>query len=71
LPHRTVTADALAAAINTALHDGAIRERAKAIGATVRAENGLVRAVDAIERSTERQSELGSGRNANGPATLT
>ena len=71
LPHRIVTADALAAAINTALHDGAMRERAKAIGATVRAENGLVRAVDAIERSTGRQSQFGSVRNANGTATLT
>jgi sterol 3beta-glucosyltransferase len=71
LPHRTVTADALAAAINTALHDGAMRERAKAIGATVRAENGLVRAVDAIERSIVGQSGLRHGRNANGPATRT
>ena len=71
LPHRTVTADALAAAINTALHDGAMRERAKAIGATVRAENGLVRAVDAIERSIGGQSGLRHGPNANGPATRT
>ena len=53
-----VVAVALAAAIETALHDGAMRERAEATGATVRAENGLVRAVDAIERSTGGQSGL-------------
>lgn len=68
LPHRTVIADALAAAIKTVLHDGAMRERAEKIGAIVRAENGLVRAVDAIERSTGGRSGLRSGRNANGPA---
>jgi sterol 3beta-glucosyltransferase len=52
LPHRTLTADKLAAAIKTALDDAAMRERARAIGAAVRAEDGLARAVDAIERST-------------------
>ena len=51
LPHRSLTADALAAAIKTALGDGAMRERAEAIGVTVRAENGLVRALAAIERT--------------------
>jgi sterol 3beta-glucosyltransferase len=71
LPHRTVIADALAAEIKTVLHDGAMRERAKTIGATVRAENGLVRAVDAIERATGGQSGLRSRRIANGPATRT
>ena len=50
LLQRTVTADGLAAAIKTALHDNAMRERAKAIGAAVRAEDGLARAVAAIER---------------------
>ena len=30
LPHRTLIADALAAAITTVLHDGAMRERAEA-----------------------------------------
>ncbi|MGO9419468.1 glycosyltransferase [Roseiarcus sp.] len=54
LPHRALTADALAAAIRTALSDNAMRERAAAIGATVRAENGLANAVAAIERSAPR-----------------
>ena len=71
LPHRTVNADALAAAIKTALHDEAMRERAKAIGASVRAENGLVRAVEAIERSTCGESGSRYRDNANGQATLT
>jgi sterol 3beta-glucosyltransferase len=51
LPHRALTADALAAAIKRVLGDGAMRERAATIGATVRAENGLARAVAAIERT--------------------
>ena len=50
-PHRTLTADSLAAAIKTALTDDAMRERAQMIGASVRAEDGLARAVDAIERA--------------------
>ena len=54
LPHRAFTAEALAAAIRTALGDGAMRERAAAIGVTVRAENGLARAVAAIERAARR-----------------
>jgi sterol 3beta-glucosyltransferase len=53
LPHRRLKADALAAAIRTALSDGAMRERAVAIGATVRAENGLAKAVAAIERAAQ------------------
>src|SRR5208337_1875046 len=51
LPHRTLTADALAAAIKTALDNSALREHAAAIGSTVQAENGLARAVTAIERT--------------------
>jgi UDP:flavonoid glycosyltransferase YjiC (YdhE family) len=49
VPHRILTADTLAAAIKMALSDDAMRERAHAIGAAVRAEDGLARAVDAIE----------------------
>jgi sterol 3beta-glucosyltransferase len=51
LPHRSLTADALAAAIKMVLDDGAMLERAAAIGATVQAENGLARAIAAIERA--------------------
>jgi len=50
LPHRSLNPDALAAAIETALSDESMRERAAAIGAAVRAEDGLKRAVAAIER---------------------
>ena len=49
LPHRAMTADTLAVAIKTALENGAMRQRAKAVGATVCAEDGLARAVAAIE----------------------
>jgi sterol 3beta-glucosyltransferase len=46
-----LTVDALAAAIKTALDDVAMRERAAAIGATVRAENGVAQAIASIERA--------------------
>jgi UDP:flavonoid glycosyltransferase YjiC (YdhE family) len=51
LPHRTLTADALAAAIKIAVSDDAMRERARTIGSAVRAEDGLARAIAAIERA--------------------
>ena len=51
LPHCIPTADALAAAIKTALSDDAMRERARTIGSAVRGEDGLARAVAAIERA--------------------
>jgi sterol 3beta-glucosyltransferase len=51
LPHQDLTADTLAAAIKTALSDEAMRERAHTIGAAVRAEDALARAVGAIERA--------------------
>ena len=54
LPHRDLTADALASAIKTVLGNGDMRERAAEIGATVRAENGVGRAVAAIERRARR-----------------
>ena len=50
LPHRKLTADALAAAITTALGDAEMRRRAVEIGERVRAEDGVGRAVAAIER---------------------
>jgi sterol 3beta-glucosyltransferase len=53
LPHRILTADTLAAAVKTAISDDTMRERAIAIGAAVRAEDGLARAVDAIERAVQ------------------
>jgi UDP:flavonoid glycosyltransferase YjiC (YdhE family) len=44
----------LAAAIRTALYDNRMRERAEAIGAAVRAEDGLASAVAVIERIPRR-----------------
>jgi UDP:flavonoid glycosyltransferase YjiC (YdhE family) len=62
LPRRALTAERLAVAIGAALNDSAMRQRAAAIGATVRAEDGLARAVAAIERCGEPES-LGAMRS--------
>lgn len=45
-----LTAETLAAAINTAVNDPALRARAAALGANLRAEEGIARAVAVIER---------------------
>jgi len=61
LPHRKLTADALAAAITTALGDADMRRRAAKIGERVRAEDGVGRAVAVIERvgtQSERRARL-------------
>jgi sterol 3beta-glucosyltransferase len=47
---RKLTAEKLAAAIQTAVKDSAQRARAAALGAKIRAEDGLARAVEIIER---------------------
>jgi UDP:flavonoid glycosyltransferase YjiC (YdhE family) len=47
---KALTAEALAAAIQTAVHDSGMRARAAALGGAIRAENGLARAVEIIER---------------------
>lgn len=48
--HRRLTAKKLAQAIHTAVTDSALRARAAAFGERVRAENGIARAVEIIER---------------------
>src|SRR5271169_926688 len=61
LPHRKLTAEALAAAITTALGDADMRRRAAKIGERVRAEDGVGRAVAVIERvgtQSERRARL-------------
>ena len=45
-----LTAEKLAAAINTAVNDSAMRARAAALGEKIRAEDGVARAVEIIER---------------------
>jgi UDP:flavonoid glycosyltransferase YjiC (YdhE family) len=50
IPHRKLTAGALAAALRQALDDREMRRRASELGAHIRAEDGVARAVDKIER---------------------
>jgi sterol 3beta-glucosyltransferase len=50
LPQRRLTAERLAAAIHEAVHSAPIREAAEAMGARLRAEDGVSRAVALIER---------------------
>ena len=51
VPHKRLAAHALGQAIGAALGDQAMRRRAAEIGAIVRAEDGVGRAVAAIERA--------------------
>jgi UDP:flavonoid glycosyltransferase YjiC (YdhE family) len=48
MPQRTLTAGALAAALCQAVEDAALRGRAQALGAAIRAEDGVGRALDFI-----------------------
>jgi len=50
IPRRSLTADRLAEAIRAATSDREMRERAAALGARIRAEDGVARAVAVIER---------------------
>lgn len=50
IPRRALTVDRLAAAIDAATGDAAMRDRAAAIGRAVRAEDGVARAVEVIGR---------------------
>lgn len=52
IPRKKLTADRLAAAIEQAVSDQGMRERAAAIGAKIRAEDGVARAVEAIGKTT-------------------
>jgi len=47
---KQLAAEKLAQAINTAVNDSALRARAAALGEKIRAENGIARAVEVIER---------------------
>jgi sterol 3beta-glucosyltransferase len=50
IPHTRLSADRLAACIKAATHDDLIRERARVIGKSIRAEDGISRAIEAFER---------------------
>jgi UDP:flavonoid glycosyltransferase YjiC (YdhE family) len=47
---KALTAEKLAAAINAAVNDASLRARAAALGEKIRAEDGVARAVEIIER---------------------
>ena len=51
--HKRLTAEKLAQAIHTAVTDSALRARAASLGEQIRAENGVARAVEVIERHAE------------------
>ncbi len=50
---KSLTAEKLAGAINVAVNDESLRARAAALGEKIRAENGVGRAVETIERHAE------------------
>jgi UDP:flavonoid glycosyltransferase YjiC (YdhE family) len=50
IPRRHLTAERLAAAMTRAVMDEGMRARAAAVGQTIRAENGIGRAIEVIER---------------------
>ena len=52
-----LSAEKLAQAIHTALNDAALRARAAALGEKIRAEDGVARAVEAIERHPARGAQ--------------
>ena len=51
IPRKTLTVDRLAAAIKTAVGDGAMRKRAAALGQKIRSEDGVAQAVDIFQNS--------------------
>jgi sterol 3beta-glucosyltransferase len=62
LPHRTLTTEALAAALTQALSDVDMRAKAAKTGERVRAEDGLAHAVAVIERAGAVAATKRSGR---------
>jgi sterol 3beta-glucosyltransferase len=54
VPHRKLTVRTLAAAMRRALDDSEMRPRARLLGERIRAECGLVRAVNSIEKYISR-----------------
>jgi sterol 3beta-glucosyltransferase len=50
IPQRRLTVSRLAAAIDAAVNDPAMRQRAAAMGARMQAEHGVAAAVEVIER---------------------
>jgi UDP:flavonoid glycosyltransferase YjiC (YdhE family) len=60
IPRRNLTVDNLAQAIHTAVTDASMGQRAAEPGATVRAEDGVRVAVEAIHRSCVQRTAIGT-----------
>ncbi len=54
---KSLTAEGLAAAINAAIHDPELRSRAASLGGKIRAEDGVARAVEVIERHADEYNQ--------------
>jgi UDP:flavonoid glycosyltransferase YjiC (YdhE family) len=59
---KRLTAEKLAQAITTAVNDSALRARAAALGGRIRAENGVARAVEVVERHAAEFSQQSGAR---------
>jgi UDP:flavonoid glycosyltransferase YjiC (YdhE family) len=57
IPQKRLTVERLAEAISVAASDGAMRERATRLGAQIRAENGVARAVALVEARIGRRND--------------
>lgn len=53
IPRKKLTAERLAQAIQTAVTDQTLRERAAELGAKIRAEDGIARAVAVVQQVEE------------------
>jgi sterol 3beta-glucosyltransferase len=58
IPQRRLTAAQLAAALDTVLHDTGMQQRAAALGAQIRAEDGVANAVTIIERVVHQANDV-------------
>ena len=56
IPRKKLTADRLAQAIQTAVTDQAMRQRAADLGAKIRAEDGVARAVEVVAQVEKRNA---------------
>ena len=56
IPRKQLTADRLAQAIQTAVTDQAMRQRAAELGTKIRAEDGIARAVEVVQQMTARRT---------------
>lgn len=72
IPRTRLTADSLAAAIETTLADGSMRDRARTIGQQIRGEDGVGRAVAAFQRRFDLTSTpVGAGLSRPAPVAAT